>query len=420
MLALLLNSFLILLWIGWATQAVVSVIQVRKYGRLLQRPRREKYMAYRPRAAVIVPFKGVEAALANNIRSLCQQHYPEYRLVFVVESADDPAYPVLKKAVAADTGRTIDLLIADRADPTVGQKVHNQLVALAHLERVGSEHEVLVFADSDAVPGPEWLDDLVGPLVKPEVGVTTGYRWLVPEADASDPVGKPTIWAKLASVMNSSVACFAVIPMFHLAWGGSMALRVDTAREGDLVGSLRGCITDDYPLSQLSKRVGKRVYFVPRCLIASPVNFSRDELINFAHRQYLITRVYAPWLYVGAVTLPLLYILSFVTAWAAVAAGLLNVEWLQPETWWAAVGAIVTVTVANHIRATYRKRVVRYAFGQAMADRLRSTLRLDRWATVVWMTLHWLLIIRAGVGRTMRWRGIAYEIRGPQNVRRLA
>ncbi|MEX0652513.1 MAG: glycosyltransferase [Phycisphaeraceae bacterium] len=414
MLPMVVNILLILLWVGWGTQAVLSVFVVRKYARRLERPRREFEDHYRPPAVVIVPFKGLEAALQGNLHGLCTQDYPDYRLVLVVESEADPAYAALREAAATCPDRRIAVLVAGRAGPNVGQKVHNQLVALEHLDREGGDHAVLVFADSDAVPGPDWLGDLVGPLVKADVGVTTGYRWLVPEGP-----GGATVWAKLASVMNASVACFAVRDAFNQAWGGSMAIRTDTAREGDLVGSLRGCITDDYPFSQLARRLGKRVYFVPRCLIASPVNFTFAELVNFAHRQYLITRTYAPRLYLAAVTLPLLYLLGFGTAWAVVLASLL--AWPGEGLWLlaTAVAAIVTVGVANQVRASFRTRAVHNAFGPAMVDRLRPTLRLDRWATVVWMALHWLLIVRAGLGRTMRWRGIRYQIRGPRDVRRL-
>ncbi|MEX0745960.1 MAG: glycosyltransferase family 2 protein [Phycisphaeraceae bacterium] len=405
---------LALLWTAWGTQAVLSAVQVRKFARRLERAPREKFDAYRPPAAVIVPFKGVEPALADNLRALCTQEYPAYRLVLVVQTEDDPAHAALKQAVRDHPDRRIDLVVAGHAPATVGQKVHNQLAALDHLHSATGDEQVWVFADSDAVPGPNWLGNLVGPLEREDRGLTTGYRWLVPEGTDGRPA---TIWAKLASVMNGSVACFAGRDQFNQAWGGSMAVRVGTARQAELVDSLEGCLTDDYPLTRMTHRLGKRVYFVPRCLVASPVSFSFTELVNFAHRQYLITRVYAPGLYAAAALLPALYLAGFGSAWAALLTGLLTAP--RGPLWIMAATAIAVVFVANQIRASYRKRAVRNAFGQAMVERLHATLLLDRWATPLWMALHWALILRAGFGRTMRWRGIRYELRGPQAVRRL-
>jgi hypothetical protein len=44
---------------------------------------------------------------------------------------------------------------------------------------------------------------------------------------------------------------------------------------------------------------------------------------------------------------------------------------------------------------------------------------LDRWATWLWMSLHALLLARAALGRTIRWRGIRYRLHGPQRIERL-
>ena len=52
--------------------------------------------------------------------------------------------------------------------------------------------------------------------------------------------GHSRLWSHLASVINSSVACLAGKDEWTHAWGGSMALRVEIARRGDLRGLWRG------------------------------------------------------------------------------------------------------------------------------------------------------------------------------------
>src|SRR5690606_30679554 len=134
-------------------------------------------------------------------------------------------------------------------------------------------------ADSDAAPGPGWLGALVGPLSKSANAVTSGYRWFVPQ-DSS-------FWSSVASVMNSSVACFAARQRFILAWGGSMAMRVETAEEGGLVDRWRGALSDDYAVTRMAWDMGARVYFVPHCLVPAPGSFTRRSLFEFARRQYI-------------------------------------------------------------------------------------------------------------------------------------
>jgi len=43
-----------------------------------------------PAVAVILPIKGLEDDTERNIRALLNQHYPRYRLLFVIESDADP------------------------------------------------------------------------------------------------------------------------------------------------------------------------------------------------------------------------------------------------------------------------------------------------------------------------------------------
>ncbi len=337
----ILDPFLWLLWIAWSAQAVLSVLVVRKFARRYEKERRPQHDRYRPPAAVIVPFKGIDPGLQENLRHLCEQFYPQYRLVLVVESEDDPAYPVLRRAVEQCTHAQVDLLVAGRAPGQQGQKVHNQLAAIAHLEACHSEEEVWVFADSDARLEPNWLGQLVGPLGEAPTGVTTGYRWLVPRAREGE--DRPTIWAVRASVMNSTVACFAGRNAFNLAWGGSMALRRETAIAGDLKQVLAGSINDDYPVTLMVRRLGLRVYFVPHCVVASPVTFTFRELANFAHRQWLLTRIYAPRLLAIAVALHGLFVLAFVSAWVRLGVALFH----HSARWWPAALAIVVVFGAN-------------------------------------------------------------------------
>lgn len=411
---------LLALWAAWVVQAALSAWQTYRFSRRFRREPRDFYTGFRPHAVVIVPFKGLDVDLAQGVASLCEQDYPGYELLLIVDSKDDPAYPVLLEQLKRYPQRDARVLIAGPAGPNEGQKVHNQLYAIDYLtsrkDRREDTPEAWVFADSDAVPGPQWLGEMVGPLVRADkVGVTTGYRWLVPAARAG---GRPaSVWSHLASVMNSSVACQHRFDALNYAWGGSMALLAQTARQGDLRGRLVGALCDDYQFSRMSRDLGLRIYFVPPCLVASPVDFDFKSLVNFAHRQYLLTRVYAPGLFAAAVALTSLYVAGLLSAWGAILVALLGGAeagaWVTPACFGAAVFA------ANQARASCRRLVIKAAFGPQMVAQLRTTLLWDRWATPLWMTLHWLLIVRSAFGRTMRWRGITYRLYAPQRVERL-
>lgn len=404
----------VVIWVAWSVQAVLSVLQVRKFARRLEREPRRAFARYRPAAAVIVPFKGCEVDLQANLNSLFEQDYPDYQLVLVVESEKDPAYGALREAMEGHPQRRAQIVLAGEAPADEGQKVHNQRVALAELEKQQGGEAVWVFADSDAVPGPQWLAELVGPLGQGDkTGVTTGYRWLVPRRAE----GRWLCWSSLASVLNSSVACFYGRDEYNHAWGGSMAMRVQTARQGQLLERLKGALSDDYQVSAMCQDLGLRIYFVPRCLVAGPVALSFAELLNFGYRQHVITRIHAPKVFIAGLAFHALYVLGLVSAWAGLAAAL--IVW---PTWWAwmmPAGAMVAVALANQVRSSYRRLALRRALGPQVPDTLRQAMGLDRWATWLWMSLHALLLARAALGRTIRWRGIRYRLHGPQRIERL-
>ncbi|MEM6459663.1 MAG: glycosyltransferase family 2 protein, partial [Planctomycetota bacterium] len=382
---LLLWNPLIGLWAVWCTQAVLCAIQVSQFSRLVARPARPGFDAYRPKAAVIVPFRGHDVDLPRNVRALITQDYGEHRLVFVVESDDDPAKALIEDELTNHDPAAlppVDLVVAGPAPPDTGQKVHNQLAALDFLEKQNDDSEVWAFADSDAVPGPHWLAKLVGPLLQHErVGATTGYRWLMPELRAQRP--RPA--AAIASVINAAAACLVSHPRLTQCWGGSMAVRADFARQHGLTDRLRRSIDDDYQLTHLCRDADRRIYFVPGCLVPSPIDFTWKQLHNFGRRQYLITRVYHPTLYRKA-----LAVVAFYVVMNLAALGVLLFAALTGRTVLAvfAAVALLIVGVANQVRAAYRRRAIANAFGRDHLHYLRATLRLDRFATLPVMIVH--------------------------------
>lgn len=400
--------------IAWLVQAWLSVVLVRKFSRCLDRKPRPGFARYRPRAHLIVPFKDIDNDLPGCVRALCRQDYPSYELILVVESRQDAAYDVLRRELARHPACEVQVVVAGEAPACQGQKVHNQIAAIDLINPRSGEDDAWVFADSDAVPDDQWLNRMVGPLVQDNItAVTTGYRWLVP-----DGTGWSAPWSSVISVFNASSACFLGSRRFVYAWGGSMAMRVSTARRGDLRGRLTGALTDDYCVSRMCADLGKRVYFVGACLVATPVAMTGAEAINFLYRQYLLTRVYEPRIFFAALAMTTLFSLGWLATVTCVAMGLAAAA--PPAVLYMSLGVAVGVFAAHQTRAEIRIRALRRVFDEATLARLRLPCFFDRWCTPVWMMMHWAVILRSAFGRTMQWRGIRYRLLGPHRVLRLS
>jgi hypothetical protein len=222
----------------------------------------------------------------------------------------------------------------------------------------------------------------------------------------------------MASVINSSVIGFLGKARYNQAWGGSMALWADTAIRGDLRGHLEGALCDDYQFGRMVKKLGLRIYFVRSCLVATPAALDWPGLVNFAHRQYLLTRVYAPGLFKLVLVMVGFYVLANLSAWAGLVVLLVH-DPSQWHFWGIPLAALVLAAFWNHVRASMRRASVTNALGAEALVNLRLPLMMDRWLTWLWMSIHLMLIVRACFGRTMLWRGIFYRLRGPQDVERM-
>src|SRR6478672_1285363 len=75
---------------------------------------------YAPFVTIAAPCKGLEDGLEANLRALLEQDYPEYEVIFVVDSEDDPATDVIN-VVLNDRSK---MIVAGKA-ATSSQKVEN-------------------------------------------------------------------------------------------------------------------------------------------------------------------------------------------------------------------------------------------------------------------------------------------------------
>jgi ceramide glucosyltransferase len=391
------------LWLFWMAQAAWCCFNAWSF---IARARRmegrlERTRDFHPPTAVVMPIKGADADLPAHLDQLRRQEFPEYRLIFVVESQQDAAHAVISSLIssAGNERPEMELVVAGLAERG-GQKVHNLLAGVAALRE---RDAVVAFADADASAHPAWLLRLVRVLGDKDVGVSTGYRWFVPTSEQGD------LPSCLASIINGSVGGLLGRPRYAFAWGGSMAMRREVVAESKLLEYWDGALSDDYQLSWAVRATGRVIRFVPRCLVVSPSRFTWGSLLEFSRRQYLITRVHVPLIWLVA----LLATGAYTMAWACVVAALLR--GVSGAGWglaaWAAVWA------ADLMRAHFRAVAAEMLLDAEALPRLRRVAMLERWATPLWMAVHFVLVLRSVFGRRICWGGITYEMRGPRDVR---
>ena len=369
------------------------------------------------RRPVILPIKGVDQDTENNVRALLAQRYlGGYRLLFAVESADDPVVALLERVRRETSGTAthMEVVVAGLA-ATRGQKIHNQLAAVA---RTTAEDAVLVFMDADARPADGWLRDLVRPLAgtqraesgataerTAEIGATTGFRFYVPANRRL-----PNI---MVSVINAAVAALLGPGWRNMAWGGSMAIRREDFFGFGVEQAWQRALSDDYVLSWCVKNQAKRrIQFVQGCLVGSVADFSWGELWEFAVRQYRITRVCAPGVWLAALGGAKLYLIgmlyTFVFFWLSVA-GLVPADSLTGRVDYPLGVMFVALYVANVIRGWFLLEGGKAALPE-QAGKLRDAWFWFTFGYPVSLLVNLAALLKSARGRGIEWRNVRYTL----------
>ena len=380
------TSFLVL----WLCAQAIGVVLVWVFGIGLGR---RVLPDIAPPVAIIVAVKGHDAEFDEFLVRLFEQDYPTFRVIFSVETSDDPAVPVVEKCRAIAPDR-VSLVVAGPALDQ-GQKTANLLAAITELRQ---EDEILVFADADIWPEPDWVARLVDPLVRRDADIVTGFPWLIP------------MDGRLASLMLTSIAAMVAttprLSVLNGAWGGSTAIRHDQFRALDMRSAWKGVLSDDLQLTNVASDAGLTIAAPRELLLRTAIStMGFSGIFAEARRWYMLVRIHMP----GAYVLTLAAMTFAALGWIFAVAGAL--AWR--------VDAIVVLGLAfvlAGLRTFARRRLIGTLWGQNGLAENRLFLRTD------WIVAPLAVILSAVCGwsalvmRRTTWAGITYKVYGPQRV----
>jgi ceramide glucosyltransferase len=211
----------------------------------------------RPGVSLLKPLHGDEPDLHRNLRSACLQRYSgPFEVVFGVASPGDGAVAKVERLKSEFPDLDLRLVVDDRRHGTNG-KVSN-LANMAETAR----HPVIVFADSDMLVGPDYIDRVVAALEPAEVGaVTCLYRG----------VAVPNLWSRLAvgwidHHFLPNVVVGLALGLAKPCFGSTIALRRDTLERIGGFLAFKDRLADDYAVGEAVRGLGLDVA-VPRDLV---------------------------------------------------------------------------------------------------------------------------------------------------------
>lgn len=344
------------------------------------------------RVSLLIPCKGMEHRLRENLTAFVRQDHPNFDISFIVESESDSAVNLIRNIMRENRHVRSRLVVAGYASDC-GQKVHNLRHATQELE---PDTEILVFADSDANPQPSWLRWIVSGISKPGVGARTGYRWMIP--------GDKSLATLLGVSINNAVAAMLGPGSHLLVWGGSWAIHRKVFDATGIQDTWKGVLSDDLVASRTLRYSKLAVEFEPRCICTSNVKFTYPSLVEFLRRQLLIGRQYCTNYWLTALATASLTTLGF---WGGLFAGIGMVASGNSNGYWL-IGSSVGLYGLGVLRGFMRQNMGRIVTAEWRQQ--RSAQKFDITSGPITSLLTTIMLTVSAFGNRINWRGIRYHI----------
>lgn len=202
-----------------------------------------------PPVTLLKPLCGLEPNLRANLVSFFDQQYPTFEIIFGMRDAHDPALQVLRSVQQDFPGVPVKVVFSGSPEWP------NAKVWSLEKMRAEASYPYLIISDSDVFVTPNYIEEVVTPLLDPGTGlVTCIYR------------GVPTggLWSRLEALgmsveMTAGVLASDLLEGMTFALGPTMATRSDVL---DAIGGfavLGDYCADDYVLGNLVHRGGWKV-----------------------------------------------------------------------------------------------------------------------------------------------------------------
>ena len=202
-----------------------------------------------PPVSVLKPVHGPEAQLKENIESFFRQDYPSYEILIAADTADDAALTVAREVSSRYPHIPCRMLVTGKPPwPNPPAYCFYRMTEIA-------AHEILVTSDSDVEVAPDYLKEVVAPMLDPKVGmVTCVYR-------GKNAAG---FWSGMTA-LGMSVEMTAGVLVANLLEGMNFGLGPTIAVKKEAVVRIGGYevlgdyFANDYMIGNLVAKAGYRV-----------------------------------------------------------------------------------------------------------------------------------------------------------------
>ena len=215
---------------------------------------------YRPLITVLKPVCGMEPELYENLRSFCDQDYPDYQIIFGTRDAKDRAIAVIERIIQEFPRLDLSLVVDETV---IGSNLKVSILASMYRS---AKHDLLVVADSDMRVNRNYLQAVAGPFEDKQVGAVTCLYKGTPAAGLPSQLG--------AMFINDCFAPSVLVALsfqeLRFCFGATMAVTREALEASGGFPALADQLADDHMLGKQVAQQGFKV-MLPAYLVENRV-----------------------------------------------------------------------------------------------------------------------------------------------------
>jgi cellulose synthase/poly-beta-1,6-N-acetylglucosamine synthase-like glycosyltransferase len=356
-----------------------------------------------PKAAVVLCLRGGDPFLRECLQALLHLDYPRYEVHVVIDHPDDPSRPVVDDVLRQEQVPHVHVQTLTERRENCSLKCSSVVQAVSRLD---DSFAIFAQTDADTIVHPTWLRELATALADDRVGAATGNRWYMP-GDAT--------WGTLVRMLWNSAAVISMY-WYSIAWGGTLAVKLEALREGGLLERWRQAFCEDTMLLRQLRKLGLRVVFVPSLMMVNREGCDLGGYLRWGSRQLLTARLYHPaWPAVVSHGLLTFLMPAFALGLAVAAVGLGG--WAAAAWAGAAFAAYQLACLLMLVAIEAGVRVVVRGRGEPVEWLTPGKAIKLPWALAVTQAVYPAVLLAAQFARNVQWRGVTYRIDGPWAIR---
>ncbi|MDZ4801051.1 MAG: glycosyltransferase, partial [Bryobacteraceae bacterium] len=237
----------LLLAVGSGVYCLLVVVAARRYLSAQPPPLQAEIPL-----SVLKPLHGLDAGLESNLRTIFEQDYSSYEILFAVRTEADPSVPIVRRLQAEYPHIPSRVLLVGEP-PWANAKVWSleQMTAAA-------THEILVMSDSDIRVDPGFLRTIAAEFQDPRVGVSSCPYRAVPgpssAASTLEAIGMNTEFLSTALVAR-------MVEGMKFALGPTLTARKQVIADAGGWPHLAEFLAEDFVLGNSAAEKGWTVLF---------------------------------------------------------------------------------------------------------------------------------------------------------------